>query len=192
MMRRVYLYIGILLAALSVAAADRRPAVELVAVVPDSCVMFCQDCYRYTGGGWQPYSPPTDLPRLLFRNFPEIYSDTAYTWSDCNLVIRCVFAKSHKRFTPSRIDPLLRHHVGDGMVRWTERESVQDTTARQRPPDRFPRLSVADIDSLMRGAAAHRHFRFADGSMLSVQYFLPDSGSGPMVRVLLDGKPVHF
>lgn len=192
-MRRMYGNIRLLFAALIVVTAfGRCRAVELVSVVPDSCVMFCQDSYRYIGREWQPYSPPTDLPRLLFRNFPEIYSDTAYTWSDCNLVIRCVFAKSHKRFRPSRIDPLLRHHVGDGMVRWIGHDSAQDTTARQRPPDRFPRLSVAGVDSLMRGAAAHRHVRVADGSMLSVQYFLPDSGSEPMVRVLLDGKPVHF
>lgn len=142
--------------AFTAAAAITAAAVDVVREVPDSLTLLRQDHYRYDNGEWTPYRPPADIPRLLFRNFPEIYSDTVYNNKDYTLVIRCVFAKSYRSFRPREITPLTKHHVGNSMVRWTDGNNPCDTAARL--------LSVAEVDSIVAAISLRDSIGITDNS----------------------------
>lgn len=194
-MKRLSENIVIAIAGLLLTAVPLRShAFRVITDVPDDYTLFCQDGYRYVAGSWQPYSPPSDIPRLLFRNFPEIYSDTAYAAPGYTVVFRCLFAKSGKRYRESEIEPLLKHHVDSGMVRWESGSACgADSSNVSVTPrdDCFRRLSLVQVDSLVSRLAAGSGVTVGNGSVLSLQYYLPDGETAPVVRVVLNGTPLE-
>ncbi len=184
------LMIGIT-ALISAVYTTEASAVTIVSDVPDSCCMLCRDCYRYTAGHWVPYSPPADIPRLLFKNFPEIYTDTAYTCSNCNIVFRCMFARKDRHYEEREITPLLSHHVDTGMVKWTSGQESSPTDTCDQSAWKSGRMCLREINRLMSQIAADRQVSISDGDILSVTYYIPDNETGTIARLLINDTPAR-